>query len=125
MQNVMRAITRIVHLNLVQSVCHVPYTRDIITYPTILTKWLEAIGMTVPPIADPVALIPNASDLRFLNQCEMMIGIGPKIIPHEIPVRKPWQRRSCQNSLHSAMAAVATTKTTLKSGWSVGDDDLW
>ena len=76
--------------------------------------------MTVPPSADPIALIPKASDLRFLNQCEMMIGIGPKIIPHENPVRKPWQRRSCQNSLHSAMAAVATTRITLTSSLSAG-----
>ena len=71
--------------------------------------------MTVPPIDDPVALIPNANDLRFLNQCEMIIGSGPKIIPQDAPVRRPWQRINCQSSLHSAVAAVATTKTTLLS----------
>ena len=81
-------------------------------------RWVEAIGMTVPPSADPVALIPNANDLRFLNQCERIVGIGPKIIPHDNPVRKPWQRSNCQNSLHSAVATVATTRITLESGLS-------
>ena len=72
--------------------------------------------MTVPPSADPVALIPNANDLLLLNQCDRMVGIGPKIIPHDNPVRKPWQRSNCQNFVHSAVAAVATTRITLESG---------
>ena len=77
--------------------------------------------MTVPPADDPAAMIPNAIDLRFLNHCEAMVGTGPKAIPQANPVSKPWQRRSCQNSLHSAVSTVATTKTTLVSG-SLSDD---
>ena len=52
-------------------------------------KLLETIGMADPPIDDPVAATPSAIDLRFLNQCEMMEGIGPKTIPQDIPMRKP------------------------------------
>ena len=109
-----RAMTRIAHLNLrfIQYVC---CAHDPFTYPTSSIKLLEAIGMTVPPIDVPVAAIPNAIDLRFLNQCEMMAGVAPKAIPQDAPTRKPWQRTSCQNSLHSAVAASPTTKATLVS----------
>jgi hypothetical protein len=84
------------------------------THPIRSIKWLETIGIIAPPRDDPVALIPNAKDLRFLNQCERMVGMGPKIIPHEIPVRKPWQTSSRQKSSHSAVAAVAITRIRLE-----------
>jgi len=69
--------------------------------------------MIAPPSDDPEAFIPNANDLRFLNHCEVMVGMGAKTIPHDNPVRKPWQRSNCQNSLHSAVITVATTRITL------------
>ena len=114
MTNTIRAITRIAHLNLRSFQCFC-CACDPSTYPMSSIKLLEAIGMAAPPIDDPVAAIPNAIDLRFLNQCEIMIGIEPKIIPQDIPTRKPWQRTNCQNSLHSAVTAVPTTKVTLVS----------
>jgi len=82
-------MTRIVHLNLGKPVSYTHCTHDALTYPISLIKRLVAIGMIDPPNEDPVAQIPNANDLRFLNQCEMMVGIGPKIIPQDNPVRKP------------------------------------
>jgi hypothetical protein len=45
--------------------------------------------MIVPPIDVPTDMIPNAKDLRFLNHCEAIEGIGLKIIPQQIPVRIP------------------------------------
>jgi hypothetical protein len=83
------AITRMVHSNLIESVSCVRCTYCAPTYPIRSIKWLEAIGRIAPPSEAPVALMPNASVLRLSNQCEMMVGIGVKIIPHENPVRKP------------------------------------
>ena len=62
---------------------------DPFTHPISSIKLLAAIGMTVPPIDDPVAAIPNANDLRFLNHCETMVGTAPKIIPQHDPTRMP------------------------------------
>lgn len=69
--------------------------------------------MIDPPSDDPVDMIPNANALFVLNHCEAMAGIGLKIIPQHHPVRSPWQRRSCQNLVHSAVSSVATTNITL------------
>ena len=113
MKSSIRAITRIVHLKLKKTVGYAHRTRDTTTYPTRSIKLLAAIGMTVPPSDEPVAIIPNANDLRLLNHCEAMAGSGPKTIPQANPVRMPWQRSSCQNSLHSAVRTVATTRITL------------
>jgi len=113
MKNWIRAMTRIVHLNLKKPVSHAHCTHDTLTYPMSSIKLLAAIGMTVPPSDAPAAEIPNANDLLFLNHCEAMAGSGPKIIPQETPVKRPWQRRSCQNSLHSAVTTVAKTRITL------------
>jgi hypothetical protein len=41
------------------------YIRD--PYPMISIKLLAVIGMIAPPRDDPVAMIPNAIALRFLN----------------------------------------------------------
>ena len=49
----------------------------------------------------------------------------PKIIPHDNPVRKPWQTSNCQNSLHSAVTKVATTRITLDPGLSLGYHRFW
>jgi len=68
---------------------HTRYTHNTPTYPISSIKFRAAIGMIVPPSDDPVAMIPNANDLRFLNHCEMMVGSGLKIIPQDNPVRKP------------------------------------
>jgi hypothetical protein len=76
-------------------------------------KLLAAIGMIVPPSDDPVDMTPNANALRVLNHWEATAGIGLKIIPQQNPVKRPWQRRSCQNSWHSAVSTVATTRITL------------
>ena len=112
MNSSIKAITRIVHLNLWNLlVALIAYMTP--SHPISSIKLLAAIGMTPPPIDDPVAAIPNANDLRFLNHCAAMVGIGPKIIPQHAPVRKPWQRRNCQNFLHSAVTTVAATRITL------------
>ena len=120
--SMIRAMTRIAHLNL-RSIQYVCCARDPFTYPTSSIKLLEAIGMAVPPIEVPVAAIPNAIDLRFLNQCEMMVGVAPKAIPQDAPTRKPWQRTSCQNALHSAVTVSPMTKATLAS-CSQSDDGI-
>lgn len=119
MKSSIRAITRIIHLKLKKSVSHVHCTYDALAYPISSTKCLAAIGMIVPPSDDPAAITPNANDLRALNHCETMAGSGPKIIPQANPVKRPWQRSNCQNSEHSAVSTVATTRITLMSGlWS-------
>ena len=83
------AMTRIVQLNLEKLVNHGHYTHDTFTYPTRSIKFLAAIGMIVPPSDVPADMIPNTNDLRFLNHCEVMEGIGLKIIPQQISVRMP------------------------------------
>ena len=116
MKSSIKAMTRIVHLNLEekgQSPCLI---HDTPTYPTSSINFLAAIGMIVPPSEDPVALKPNANNLRFLNHCAVMVGTGPKTIPQASPVSKPWQRSNCQNSWHSAVITVATTRITLVFG---------
>ena len=77
--------------------------------------------MIVPPSDVPEVVIPNANDLRFLNHCEVMTGIGPKIIPQDSPVRKSWQRSSYQNSLHSVAITVAAIRIMLVRGSCWGD----
>ena len=62
---------------------------DLFTYPISSIELSAAIGMTVPPIDDPVAAIPIANDLRLLNHCETMVGTAPKIIPQHDPTRMP------------------------------------
>lgn len=84
-----RATTRIVHLNLEKPVSHRDRTHDTFTHPTRSIKFLAAIGMIVPPSDVPADMIPNTNDLRFLNHCEVMEGIGLKIIPQQISVRMP------------------------------------
>lgn len=60
-----RAITRIVHLNLRNPVSYVRCAYDSLAYPISSIKFLAAIGKIVPPREDPAAKMPNASDLRF------------------------------------------------------------
>ena len=108
-----KAITRIVHLKLGKLVNNVVLLQHIPTYPMMSIKLLAAIGMIDPPSDDPVDIIPKANALLVLNHCEATAGIGLKIIPQQNPVRRPWQRRSCQNSVHSAVSTVATTRITL------------
>ena len=75
--------------------------------------------VTVPPSDDPAALMPGDNNLGFLSQCERVVGIGPKITPHDIPMRKPWKTNSGQDSSHSAVAAVATTRVILEQDLSI------
>jgi len=82
-------MTRIIHLNLKKLVSHVPCVGDALAYPISSTKFLATIGMIVPPSDDPVAVIPDANDLRFLNHCAQIAGIGQKSIPQADPVRRP------------------------------------
>lgn len=51
------------------------------TYPTPGIKFCAAIGNTVPPTDDPIAVIPSASPLRFENQCDTTPSAGPNNIP--------------------------------------------
>lgn len=51
------------------------------TYPTSGIKFCAAIGNTVPPIDDPIAVMPSASPLRFENQCDTTPSAGPNNIP--------------------------------------------
>lgn len=51
------------------------------THPTSLISILAAIGKTVPPTLEPVAVKPSAIPRLFLNQCEMTLNAGAKIIP--------------------------------------------
>ena len=71
-----RAMTRIIHLNLKKSISRVPCTDDPLTYPISSTKFLATIGMIIPPIDAPAEIMPAANDLRFLNHCATMAGIG-------------------------------------------------
>ena len=89
MKSSIRTMTRIIHLNLKKSISHVPCTDDCPTYPISSTKFLATIGMTVPPNDAPVVIIPDANDLRFLNHCAQIAGIGQKSIPQADPVRRP------------------------------------
>ena len=89
MKSSIRAMTRIIHLNLKKSISHVPCTEDCPTYPISSTKFLATIGMIVPPSDAPVAVMPDANDLRFLNHCAEIAGIGQRIIPQANPVKRP------------------------------------
>ena len=89
MKSSIRAITRIVHLNLKKSISHVPHKDDALTYPIRSIKFLATIGMSVPPSDAPAETMPNANDLRFLNHCATMARIGQRVIPQANPVRRP------------------------------------
>jgi hypothetical protein len=53
-------------------------------------------GKTIPPVADPAAEIPMASE-RFLEKyVESMERAGQKRQPFPIPQQTPWARKSCQ-----------------------------
>ena len=89
MRSSIRAMTRIIHLNLKKSISHIPCTGDALAYPISSIKFLATIGMIVPPSDAPVAVIPDANDRRFLNHCAQIAGIGQKSIPQADPVRRP------------------------------------
>jgi len=89
MKSSIRAITRIIHLELKKLVSHVHSTDDALVYPMRSTKFLATIGMIVPPNDAPTETMPNANDLRFLNHCATMAGSGQNIIPQASPVKRP------------------------------------
>jgi len=90
------------------------------------------IGITVPSREDPMATKPMAVPRLNLNQCAMTAVVGPNMPPHanyvkrymketsigfskiRTPAAKPWQRRNCQYSLHSAVRNVAVTRRALE-----------
>ena len=76
MRSSVRAMTRIIHLNLKKLISHVRGADDALAYPISSTKFLATIGMIVPPSDAPAVIRPIANDLRFLNHCATMAGIG-------------------------------------------------
>jgi len=89
MKSSIRAIIRIIHLNLKKFISRAHCTDNPLTYPTRSIKFLATIGMTVPPTDAPAETMPDANDLRFLNHCETMVRIGQRVIPQANPVRSP------------------------------------
>lgn len=67
MKSSIRAMTRIVHLNLKEFVKHDDYPHKMLSYayPMRSIRFLAAIGIMMPPNDEPVAMIPNTNDLRL------------------------------------------------------------
>lgn len=51
------------------------------TYPTLGSRFLNAMGKIVPPTEDPQARMPSARPRRRLNQWEIIPSTGPNIVP--------------------------------------------
>lgn len=79
--NRMNPRIRIVHGNLTGINKMDPPIPKNASYPTMFMRLRAAIGRTVPPADDPVAVIPNARDRLFLNQCPLIPIVGPNITP--------------------------------------------
>lgn len=121
---------RMVHGNLDWSLSSgVIAVKSEFAHPTSVISLRAAMGNSVPPKLDPIATMPNANPFLRLNQCATTPRRGPKMMPLPsyktsvrstalrnmvlTPTAKPWQRRNCQYSLHSATRNVATTRNAL------------
>lgn len=54
------------------------------THPIFGIKCRAAMGYSVPPMDDPVDVIPTANPLRLLNQWPTTPMVGPKVAPAPI-----------------------------------------
>jgi hypothetical protein len=88
-----------------------PMTLTVHPNPTVGSNDSAMAGYTSPPVADPLAATPSASERCLRKYVEQMVKLGIKTSALPSPTQTPCARKTCQYFVHSDVTKSPTVWT--------------